>query len=115
MIFKMRLPGIEPSNDREPRHGSQEASNLRQRSLQLQAQIAETLGLPVTAFHQADTIRPSGPDALESTQGEAFAMSRDCSALFAAFTSIADPQERQRLLQIVRDAAGRPAKVPVKT
>jgi hypothetical protein len=110
MTCKIGIPDAEPSNDREPEWRSEEASRLRQRSLQLQAQIAETLGLPVTAFHPAATPRPGETGAPEAVQDEAFAMSRDCSALIEAFTSITDPAERQRLLQIVRDAAARSSK-----
>lgn len=110
MSSKTGMLGAEPSGDVTVSQDDTEAGNLQRRSQQLQAQIAEALGLPVTAFHMPETIRQNLHDPLDAAQEEALTLNRDCSALIEAYTSISDPRERQRLLEIVRAAAGRPDK-----
>jgi hypothetical protein len=71
----------------------------------LQSRIAEALGVSVADLcHLSD----DGNDIREVSQdGETaeMALTRDCSDLIEAFVRVADPEERQRLLKMVQDAA----------
>jgi hypothetical protein len=71
----------------------------------LQARIADALGVPVEAFSQPEQIGIDQYEAQQLIRHPSQAMSEDCSALLRAFTSIKDPDERDRLLKIVQEAA----------
>lgn len=71
----------------------------------LQAQIAEALGLPVEALIWPSLPHSNHQKTAREAQAAEIMMSRDCSDLIQAYARITDPEERQRLLKIVRDAA----------
>ncbi|MGU3363066.1 hypothetical protein ACLBWX_22405 [Methylobacterium sp. M6A4_1b] len=79
-------------------------------SLNIQTQIAEALGLPVSAFDLSGDRNGNAQEACDEDQAAEIAMSRDCLDLIKAYTRISDPDERQRLLKIVRDAADKDAR-----
>lgn len=84
-----------------------EAGRPSPHGLVRQAQIAQALGLPVAALRRSGDVRTDMPDTVALTQMTQLAMIRDCLDLVQAYASITDPEERQRLLRIVREVAER--------
>ncbi|MGU3363067.1 hypothetical protein ACLBWX_22410 [Methylobacterium sp. M6A4_1b] len=81
-----------------------DARHQSQHSHRLQVRIAEVLGLPVDQLRSLRDLGINALDAEDLTQSAESAMNHDCIDLIEAYTRISDPDERQRLLKIVRDA-----------
>ena len=107
---KMSPPEAEAFTDGDANLLSRKVPISSPHSSKLLSQIAETLGLSEAAFGRYDPLGSSVSEATRETQMAEIALNRDCLDLIEAYTRIADPEERQRLLQIVRDAGGTDAK-----
>ena len=83
-----------------------DAGHSSRHSHKLQVRIAEALGLSVADLHRSQDMTGDQQDAVTIIQSAEVAMTRDCLDLIKAYARISDPEERQRLLKIVRDAAG---------
>ncbi|WP_156634071.1 hypothetical protein [Methylobacterium sp. Leaf113] len=70
----------------------------------LQEQIAEKLGISPDAFSTVPRSVSGGLGAGMPVEGYDVALSRECLELLDAYCRIADPEQRRRCLQIVRDA-----------
>ena len=77
------------------------------------SQHGHKLQVPIAALgllvHELRRSRDTGSDrhaAVTTIRSEEDAMTCDCLDLIEAYTRISDPEERQRLLKIVRDTAG---------
>ena len=73
----------------------------------LQSRIADALGLSVSDLFDREASDNQVPDAGPGGPPAETALSRDCSDLIAVFACVEDPEERQRLLKMVRDAVQR--------
>jgi hypothetical protein len=71
----------------------------------LQSRIAEALGLSVADLLHRSASGIDTQEAAHEGQAAEMALTQDCLDLIEAFTRVEDPEERQRLLKMVRDAA----------
>jgi hypothetical protein len=71
----------------------------------LQSRIAEALGLSVADLLHRSASGADTQVAVHEGQAAEMALTRDCLDLIEAFARVEDPEERQRLLKMVQDAA----------
>ena len=107
---KMSPPEAEAFADSDASLLSGKAPISSPHSSKLLSQIAEALGLPETTFSRSNTQGSSVSETAHETQTPEITLNRDCLDLIEAYARISDPEERQRLLKIVRDAGCTDAK-----
>lgn len=107
---KMSPPEAEAFTNGDASLSSGKAPTPSPYSSKLLSQIAEALSVPEAALSRSSSPLSGVSEAGHETQTAEFAMNRDCLDLIEAYTRISDPEERQRLLKIVRDAGGTDAK-----
>lgn len=81
------------------------AESFSSHSSNLQSRIADTLGISAADFHHRSPLGYGTEDAGHDGQEAEMALTHDCLDLIEAFVRVADQEERQLLLKMVRDAA----------